>query len=66
MRKPMLGLTRVRLWSGIAMLTMSLGTGACHQTVVAPTPSTTSSDSTAVHTYEDDPPEKPGKPGGSN
>ncbi|WP_461044736.1 hypothetical protein [Spirosoma harenae] len=65
MRKLMFGLTRVRLWSGIAMLTMSLGMGACHQMDVAPT-STTSSDSTAVRTHgDDDPPEKPGKPGGN-
>ncbi|WP_460962465.1 hypothetical protein [Spirosoma litoris] len=66
MRKQMLRLASVRLWIGVGMLAMGMGMVACHQTSVVPTSSTTS-DSTAIHhTFQDDdPPEKPIKPGGN-
>lgn len=65
MQKLILGLARVRLWAAMAVLTMGLGMGACQQPTVLPNPDN-SSDATTPVAQQEDPPEKPGKPGGGN
>lgn len=66
MRKQMQQLASVRLWVGISLLTMGLGMASCQQPAVVEPKMPAASDSTSVHSFtDDDPPEKPVKPGGN-
>lgn len=56
----------VRLWVGIAMLAMGLVMASCQKPALAPA-SSVATDSTAIRSVQDDdPPEKPVKPGGDS
>ena len=68
MFKLMQQLASVRLWVGISVLTMGLSMASCQQPAVVEPKMPLPDVKTAVatdSTNEDDPPEKPVKPGGN-